>query len=343
MKLSICIPTYNRCYYLINALEETISQAEGDGILNLIEFCISDNCSTDNTKEELLKLKIRCNNATIKLNFNSENVGPDRNFIIAMNMASGEYSILKGDDDYFKRGSLKYLLSLFEKYPDIGIFLSDVDMIDTNRNYIGTVQYLREKYDSLIVDFSSETEVRSYFSLCNSIHALCSFISGVVYKSEIIAVEFDECFIGTSYAFEFYFWKYLSSGNKLMYFNHKFMDATVGTVNVWSSGIARNALDIHAFAFIADYFYNKSTLNQDMKNVVNRMYSDYCYIPFNERCAFKNKLLPALEESNHPLKLSIRRRVSICYQLLFLLLTLLPKNTKQYLQRFSYVFKRFFK
>jgi abequosyltransferase len=51
--LSICIPTYNREKYLKSAIESVLSQADEKN-RNLIEICISDNCSKDNT-EKLVK------------------------------------------------------------------------------------------------------------------------------------------------------------------------------------------------------------------------------------------------------------------------------------------------
>lgn len=325
MKLSICIPTYNRCSFLIDAIENTISQARNYGLLDQIEFCVSDNCSTDNTKSELLKLKESNKGVNIHLNFNEENIGPDRNFIKVMSMASGEYSILKGDDDYIKDGSLITIFQLFEENQNIGLFISDVDMIDTNHDYVGTVNYLREKYDELIVDFTNESEARSYFTLCTCVHALGSFISGVIYKTEATKCDFDESFIGTAYAFQYYFWKYLTSGHKLMYTNKKFIDATVGTQNVWDVGVARDALDIHAFSFIADYFFKETRLAQDMKDVVNRMYNQYDFIPIWEHKPFKEKLYPALIESNHPLLKRIRNHSNPLNFLLLFIKSITPR------------------
>lgn len=325
MKLSICIPTYNRCSFLIDAIENTIIQAKEYGLIGNIEFCVSDNCSTDNTKAELLKLKNKFKDVDINLNFNEENIGPDRNFIKVMSMASGKYSILKGDDDYIKEGSLVTIFNLIEKNPSIGLFISDVDMVDTNHNYVGTVDYLREKYEELIVDFTNESEARSYFTLCNCVHALGSFISGVIYKTDATKCDFDESFIGTAYAFQYYFWKYLTSGHKLMYTNKKFIDASVGTQNVWDIGVARDALDIHAFSFIADYFFKEKRLAQDMKDVLNRMYNKYDYIPLWERKPFKEKLYPALVESNHPLLKRISNHSNPVNLLLLFIKSITPR------------------
>lgn len=48
MKLSICIPTYNRCAHLANCLNSIILNTNYNK--NDIQICVSDNCSTDETE-----------------------------------------------------------------------------------------------------------------------------------------------------------------------------------------------------------------------------------------------------------------------------------------------------
>ena len=48
MKLSICIPTYNRCAHLANCLNSIILNTNYNK--NDIQICVSDNCSADETE-----------------------------------------------------------------------------------------------------------------------------------------------------------------------------------------------------------------------------------------------------------------------------------------------------
>ena len=326
MTISICIPTYNRCFFLIDTLHDLFKQAIDLGVESQIEVCISNNASTDNTKEELEKLHSDFPQFKILVNHNETNIGADRNFIKVLSMSSGQYSILKGDDDYFQAGGLKYLLNMLNENPQIDFFISDVDIVNTRREFICHVDYLREK-EQLIVDFSKEIEARNYFALCNSILPLGSFISAVIFKTEAVkSVEMDPVFIGSCYAFEFYFWKYLLNGHKLMYRKQSYIQAVMGTSNIWGGGIARDALDISAFGFIADYFFMDSPLRQDFKDVVNRMYKDYSYIPIDQRKDFKEKLYPALIKTNHPLIKQIKGRASTLSLLAYVLLSIMPNK-----------------
>lgn len=324
MLLSICIPTYNRCFFLIDTLRDLFQQAISLGVEDEIEICISDNASTDNTKDELEKLCSDFPQFRILVNQNENNLGADRNFIKVLSMPSGKYSILKGDDDYFRPGGLKYLFEMLDENPSIDFFISEVDIVNTKREFVQHVNYLREK-KQLTVLFSNEIEARNYFALCENILPLGSFISGAVFKTEAVkGIDIDPQFIGTCYAFEYYFWKYLLAGHRLMYRSQSYIQAVVGTSNEWGKGIARNAIDINAFGFIADYFFINSSLRQDFKNVVNRMYKDYSYIPIDQRKDFKKKLYPALVKSNHPLAKQIKWRASTFYLLSCVLFSILP-------------------
>lgn len=333
--LSFCIPTYNRCFYLIDSISDIISQARELDVLNQIEFCVSDNASTDETKEKLEELKEFNSDAMFRFNFNETNIGPDLNFVKVLSMPSGRYSILKGDDDYLKKGGLAHVFNLLQENKRIDFFISDVIMVNTKREYIGKVEYLREKKEQLIVDFSNEAEARSYFTLCTCVHALGSFISGVIFNTDAVRnVEIDHSFIGTAYAFEYYFWKYLLDGHLFMYTNATFIEAVVGTSNVWSTGVKRDALDISGFAFIADYFFHDSHLKQDFMNVANRMYDNYQFIPIDQRTDFNKYLLPALEKSNHPHKCEIVRRSHSSYLFACFLLSLMPTKCIELIKKF---------
>ena len=74
--LSICIPTYNRSYYLDNCLN-SIKLAKKETNLSL-EICISDNCSTEKIEPLLDKYKDDMN---IIFNKNVKNTGMGKNIL----------------------------------------------------------------------------------------------------------------------------------------------------------------------------------------------------------------------------------------------------------------------
>ena len=145
--LSICIPTYNRAKILKVSLERfekefnTIDQSE-------VEFYVSDNCSNDETPQVVKQAQEK--GLPINFNRNSENVGPDCNFLYCMNHAAGKYVWLLGDDDFIIPGSLIYLLDLIRNN-DFGLihlsilkkpkFSEDVVIFNNSDEFLKNVSY----------------------------------------------------------------------------------------------------------------------------------------------------------------------------------------------------------
>lgn len=93
--LSLCFPTYNRGW----CMKEQIERLKKCPIetLNKMEIIISDNCSTDDTKQ-IVTDSIE-NGFPAIYHRNSENLGMDGNFVTCFRMAKGKYVWLLGDDD----------------------------------------------------------------------------------------------------------------------------------------------------------------------------------------------------------------------------------------------------
>jgi glycosyltransferase involved in cell wall biosynthesis len=117
MKISICIPTYNRAHHLVNCLQSICAAARntpGD-----IEVCISDNGSTDGTEEVLRRMEI---GIPLKYHRNQKNLGIPRNFLQVVDMAEGEFAWLVGDDDLLMPDALVRLSRLIDTHPKVDFF-----------------------------------------------------------------------------------------------------------------------------------------------------------------------------------------------------------------------------
>jgi len=93
--LSICIPTYNRSHLLKESLACILASA--DRCKDQIEIVISDNASTDNTRQ--IVEEFRGMGHTINYVCQKENIGPHRNFRAVAEQSHGRYMWLFGDDD----------------------------------------------------------------------------------------------------------------------------------------------------------------------------------------------------------------------------------------------------
>jgi len=115
MKLSICIPTYNRAKLLVNCLESI----KASDLAADVQVCISDNCSTDDT-EQVVIAAAEC--IPIKYEKNSINIGLARNIIRVAEMAEGEFIWMIGDDDLLMPDAINEVVRLINKYKDVDYF-----------------------------------------------------------------------------------------------------------------------------------------------------------------------------------------------------------------------------
>lgn len=106
--LSICIPTYNRCEYLREALINITSDKDFD---DRIEIIISDNASTDDTLSVCESFSSKYDN--ILYSRNEINI-KDQNFFLVLSKANGKYIRLFNDTLRFNFGMLGQMLNIIE-------------------------------------------------------------------------------------------------------------------------------------------------------------------------------------------------------------------------------------
>ena len=93
MKISLCIPQYNRIQYLLKNLSVIAQQTYPD-----IEVVISDDASTDNTEEEIAGMMSGYKYPII-YHRHPVNIGYDANLRKSLELATGDYCIMMGNDD----------------------------------------------------------------------------------------------------------------------------------------------------------------------------------------------------------------------------------------------------
>lgn len=105
--LSICIPTYNRCEILDESLKNIFSNPEFDS--SRVEVIVSDNCSTDATKEVVAKYPL------VGYYCNDKNLG-FLNLTVSLSYAKGKYIKIFNDTLSFKPGRLADMLDRIENH-----------------------------------------------------------------------------------------------------------------------------------------------------------------------------------------------------------------------------------
>ena len=114
--ISIVLPVYNEANYLEQCLESLISQQGAN-----LEFCISDNASSDNTWQIITRYSER--DPRIKSVRHLSPVHPFENYRHALDLATGEYVFPMGGDDYLRPGLFKEVTSQFSRNAAIAAVL----------------------------------------------------------------------------------------------------------------------------------------------------------------------------------------------------------------------------
>ncbi len=163
MTISICIPQYNRINYLLRSLQIIENQT-----YNNIEIVISDDCSTDNTEEKIREL-IPIYKYPIVFSKNEINKGYDFNYRRCIELASGEYAFVIGNDDSLvSPDDITFLAEFLVKsdLPDIGF---------CNMKEEGTYNILIFRaLETKIIGSGEKVALQNYSSF--------SFVGGLIYK-----------------------------------------------------------------------------------------------------------------------------------------------------------------
>ena len=134
MKLSICIPTFNRPDLLNNCLN-SILIAKKYFTKFRFEVCISDNSNNFQSKSiiNFYKKKI-----SLIYKKNKKNIGYIKNYVKVVKMAKGEFVWVIGDDEILKPNTFKILSENFKKN-------TDIDFMYINSNFLQSEYFSKFK------------------------------------------------------------------------------------------------------------------------------------------------------------------------------------------------------
>jgi len=110
IKLSICIPTYNRAKFLNVCLDHLIPQISGK---DSVELIVIDNASNDNTPGIVKEFISKCTN--IHYYRNDMNVGYSGNQTKCIEYSNGQYTAILSDDDVYTDNLVDDILNIIIK------------------------------------------------------------------------------------------------------------------------------------------------------------------------------------------------------------------------------------
>ena len=123
MGISICIPTYNQADYLELAVRSALEQT-----IPILEIIVSNDCSTDTTKEVLDKLSKEI--SILKVVHQTNNLGIAQNVNACLRLAKGDYIIRLDSDDCLMPQFAEKLVHQFSLYPNAGYAHAAVEEIN---------------------------------------------------------------------------------------------------------------------------------------------------------------------------------------------------------------------
>lgn len=117
VKVSICIPTYNRADYLSYAIASVEKQTYDDW-----ELIVCDDGSTDNTAEVM---ESKSKDTRIRYVRHPQNIGRSRNMRSGFDAAEGNYFIKFDDDDALTPEFLAKTVTVLDTIPEVDFVCSD--------------------------------------------------------------------------------------------------------------------------------------------------------------------------------------------------------------------------
>ena len=183
IKISICMATRNRGAFIGATLESIICQA-GDQV----EIVVLDGASTDNTGEIVRLYQERF--PRLRYFRQEANMGIDRDFAKAVDLAHGDYCWLFCDDDLFKPGAIRVVLEAVKNDYALIIAESEIWNADMSqlllpkRTVLKTNRVYRSNENDLLL-----ADVGDYLS----------FIGGVIIKRQLWATREKEKYFGSCF------------------------------------------------------------------------------------------------------------------------------------------------
>ena len=253
VKLSICIPTYNRIEFLPGTIKSILDQYTPE-----MQIVISDNFSNDGTKElvqELITTHPECN---IKYFCWDKNMGADLNYMKVIEIADGEYCWFLGSDDQIITGAVKKVITKLSLNYDTLLFCRincDYYLIPIRTEYA-----LKKGIHESTYNFSDKYELIRYLKNAQDLSALFSYLSTIIVKKSVWDnIPLVQSFIGSAYSHVYKILSILRKDGKLFYSSQRIVFLRMGNDSFETEKkIERFLLDINGYRDLGEYFFHNS-------------------------------------------------------------------------------------
>ena len=179
-----------------------------DNAWGRMEIVVSDNASADNTAEVVSSY--RQTFPRIKYFRWPENMGADRNYLKALELAEGKFCWLFGSDDVVIPGAIKDVSAHLQD--ECQIYLFNRVVCSRELQPIRRQSWLSAP-GTRTFTFGNDHDIEAYLRLLTSLGGLFSYLSCIVVRrSAWNSVRYDEAFTGTAYSHAFILMSLLRDG-----------------------------------------------------------------------------------------------------------------------------------
>ncbi|MGL5509545.1 MAG: glycosyltransferase, partial [Microcoleaceae cyanobacterium] len=282
-KVSVCLPTYNggNKDFLQTAINSVLNQSFED-----FELIIVDDCSTDNTAE-IIKSYL-AGDRRIKYYENEINLGLFPNWNKCLNLATGEYITILGQDDLMNSDNLLKKVAILDEYDQVGLVTSSAQIID-DHNQITTWEWANYSNSYLI---NGQSWI---FQILGEANPICC--PAVMFRKSILEKIGNQFNTNYHYAADFKMWVEIAKFSDLYFLadflinyrwhkdntTHSFtsFDQVAESVQVW-----QEFLDVLALSKI------------NLPEVSNQADLENLALSRVTKWVTANKIYPALENNN---------------------------------------------
>ena len=170
--IDILIPTYNREKFLLKNLDLLTRSIKEHHLENEVGIIISDNCSTDNTRNSIENYIKANSEFKISYYLQEKNGGTTPSMIFLVGKSKAPYFIILGDDDYLNNNYLKAVVDILKNNKDVKCILNAYHKIDLTGNII--------KYNN---DKNNQVYSEGFQNAYSNVHRM-NILSGIVIKNE---------------------------------------------------------------------------------------------------------------------------------------------------------------
>lgn len=147
-KVDILLATYNGEKYLKEQIESLLDQTYTN-----IQIIISDDCSTDGTRDILKSYE---NNEKIKVYYQENNLGYVKNFEFLLKKVESDLYMLCDQDDFWKKEKVEKTVDKLQK-ENLDLVFGDLEVVDENLNLLypsyNKYMHLAHKIDKYYKDY----------------------------------------------------------------------------------------------------------------------------------------------------------------------------------------------